>query len=283
MSFSLHKNIREQELNARYTEYGNVLDPKSFFMQWGKRVETQSLYPPSIWTLTFMEGINNVQLPKSSKPSIMEIGVGTGLATAFMAEKWRDAEIFCIDIDERAIELSKRNIGAISGKEALERCHFFVSDVLLPIKIRKNTDAIDAIFGNLPFKETNLSIDELLEGNAISNGYSVHHYKRWLNELISDPNLNIEKTKQYYQIINQNRKKPRLLLHRILFSEARDVLASGGSLVVTCSDSNKPQMEQLLHEYGFHTEVSAINYEHEDEEGIKTHRSNIIYAISASL
>ena len=33
-------------------------------------------------------------------------------------------------------------------------------------------------------------------------------------------------------------------------------------------------MEQLLHEYGFHTEVSAINYEHQ---------SDIIYAINAFL
>ncbi|UCG63005.1 MAG: peptide chain release factor N(5)-glutamine methyltransferase [Candidatus Zixiibacteriota bacterium] len=101
-----------------------------------------------------------------SKPSIIDLGVGSGVISITMAKELDDCEITAVDISEAAIEIARRNAIAL---EASDKIHFLHSDYFdnIPVDAR-----YDLILSNPPY-------------------ISAEEYKTLPPEVLADPRLSL--------------------------------------------------------------------------------------------
>lgn len=77
---------------------------------------------------------------------ILDIGTGTGLLALMLAQRYPDAHVLGIDIDEKAIDLATENVGRVSWAEKVEIKHESLQDFA-----KTSTDKFDLIVSNPPF------------------------------------------------------------------------------------------------------------------------------------
>ena len=89
-------------------------------------------------------------LAPENECSILDIGTGTGLIALMMAQRFPQASVTAIDIDEGAVRQAKENVLA---SPFAERIHVVKADVLT----FENTEKFDSIVCNPPFFEDSLT------------------------------------------------------------------------------------------------------------------------------
>lgn len=245
------EQVRE---NSNSNEAGKE-SGEEFFRRWSAAVANRvanRLYTPerefksfipNVWTLTFLKGIDTVTLPPN--PRVVELGIGTGIATAYILEKWPDAEVIGTDIVEDAIRLSKQNIKMIVNEEASRRCTFLVGDILSCFrKFHKTRRPIQAIFACLPVRPDDVSnLQTLVDENRTKSFYAPERYQ------------------SSYHAWG-------LGVYDTLLREALEVLPSGGTVLVTCqSGEQERKLKELFEMRQFKCDVVACEESTPKSEG----------------
>lgn len=91
---------------------------------------------------------------------ILDIGTGTGLIALMMAQRFSEAHLTAIDIDEDACVQARENVFASPFRDRIEVVHTSLQDELNLIKapshFPQHPFVFDAIVGNPPFFENSL-------------------------------------------------------------------------------------------------------------------------------
>jgi release factor glutamine methyltransferase len=108
----------------------------------GIKIELSSdVYPPEEDTLLFLEALKQEGFGKEEQA--LEVGCGCGLLSLFLAR--RLAHVTGIDINEKAVELSKKN----ADSNGIKNATFLISDMFSEVK-----DIFDIIVFNPPYLPT---------------------------------------------------------------------------------------------------------------------------------
>lgn len=95
-----------------------------FFNELVPRLElNEHVFKPDQWTKAFLRGISTVDF--SGRKDILEIGIGSGINTIYLLQKYQDIFVIGTDIVQHALDTAKRNIQNLVGEEALQRCAFY--------------------------------------------------------------------------------------------------------------------------------------------------------------
>jgi len=111
-----------------------------------------ALIPRPETELLIDEVIKNIT-DKNAKITFAEVGVGSGIISIMLAQKFPNAKIIAVDISQKAIEIAKINIERFGLNERIELRR---GSLLEPI-----TERIDYLVSNPPY----IADDEKLESN----------------------------------------------------------------------------------------------------------------------
>lgn len=150
---------------------------------------------------------------KGKKPSIIDVGTGSGAIAVSLAYYWREASVSAVDISLKALEIAKKNAERHGVK-----MHFAFGDLLTPFNDKGKK--FDIIVSNPPYIAT--------------------------GEIESLP-----KDVQQEPILALDGGLTGLDYYQKLIPQAIDLLAEGGILVLEIGWDQGLKVKNLLTEYGF--------------------------------
>lgn len=101
-----------------------------------------------------------VNHPKREKLRILDIGAGSGCIAISLKKHWPEAEVYAIDISEKALSVAIRN-----AERNNVRIHFFQQDILSDLSADITNTPFDIIVSNPPYitpKEQEIMHDNVL-------------------------------------------------------------------------------------------------------------------------
>jgi release factor glutamine methyltransferase len=143
----------------------------------GIKIELSSdVYPPEEDTLLFLEVLKKEGFGKEEQA--LEVGCGCGLLSLFLAR--RLAHVTGVDINEKAVELSKKN----ADSNGMKNVTFLISDMFSEVK-----DTFDVILFNPPYLPTTEPPQDAIdlsyqggEGGRILTSRFLKAFPRYLKE-----------------------------------------------------------------------------------------------------
>ncbi|KAL5993198.1 hypothetical protein ACLOJK_014121 [Asimina triloba] len=123
-------------------------------------LEIPSIFIPEDWSFTFYEGINRHPNSIFKDKTVAELGCGNGWISIALAEKFSPSKVYGLDINPRAVKVSRLNLYLNSldenglpiydgeKKTLLDRVEFHVSDLLA--YCRHHNIELERIIGCIP-------------------------------------------------------------------------------------------------------------------------------------
>lgn len=95
------------------------------------------------------------------RPRILDIGTGTGVLSLMMAQRYADAQIKAIEIDENAVIDASANFLASPWSDRITLVHTSLQDFMADEANHEEMGAYDAVLCNPPYFDRSLECDNL--------------------------------------------------------------------------------------------------------------------------